>query len=117
MSNPARMIRGRSRRALDRGMSQQRPLYRAWKQDAARVDRWQRGEFPAIRARADAADAVIFFADEASACTGYDARHHVGSGRPHAGGDRPAGRYAVKMVSAAGRLRRVQLRGSRGREA
>ena len=43
------------------GMSPRRPLYRAWKQDAARVDRWKWEEFPAIRARAAAAGAVILF--------------------------------------------------------
>ncbi len=41
------------------GMSPQRPLYRSWKQDPARVERWKREEFPAIRARAAAEGATI----------------------------------------------------------
>ena len=34
------------------GMSAQRPLYRSWKQDPERVERWKREEYPAIKARA-----------------------------------------------------------------
>lgn len=84
------------------GMSPQRPLYRAWKQDAARVDRWKREEFPAIRARAAAEGAVILFADEASVRTDYHAGttwSPVGCTPVVTG---PAVRHAVKMVSAVG---------------
>ena len=48
------------------GMSAQRPLYRSWKQDPERVERWKREEYPAIKARAAEVGATILFADEAS---------------------------------------------------
>ena len=84
------------------GMSPQRPLYRAWKQDPARVEKWKREEFPAIRARAAGAGAVILFADEASVRTDY----HAGTTWAPVGQTPvvtgPAVRHAVKMVSAVG---------------
>jgi Winged helix-turn helix len=51
------------------GMSPQRPLYRSWKQDPQRVEKWKREEYPAIRARAAQVGATILFADEASVRT------------------------------------------------
>lgn len=84
------------------GMSPQRPLYRSWKQDPARVERWKREEFPAIKARARAERAVILFADESSVRTDY----HAGTTwsatghTPVVAG--PAVRHAVKIVSAIG---------------
>lgn len=55
------------------GMSPQRPLHRAYEQDPARVAAWKQEVFPQIQARAKAAGAVIFFADEASVRTDYHA--------------------------------------------
>jgi hypothetical protein len=84
------------------GMSPQRPLYRAWKQDPGRVEKRKRGEYPAIRARAAAAGAVILFADEASVHTDC----HAGTTWAPVGCTPvvtgPAVRHAVKMVSAVG---------------
>jgi transposase len=85
------------------GMSPQRPLYRAWKQDPARVDRWKREEYPAIKARAAAEGATVVFADEASVRTDY----HAGTTWAPVGQTPVVGatavRHAVKMVSAIGR--------------
>jgi transposase len=85
------------------GMSPQRPLYRSWKQDPARVERWKREEFPAIRARAAAEGATILFADEASVRTDY----HAGTTWAPIGETPvvtgPAVRHSIKMVSAIGR--------------
>ncbi|MGH3319345.1 MAG: IS630 family transposase [Nocardioidaceae bacterium] len=82
------------------GMSPQRPLYRAWKQDPERVERWKREEFPTIKARARAEGAVILFADESSVRTDY----HAGTTWSAVGHTPvvpgPAVRHAVKMVSA-----------------
>jgi transposase len=84
------------------GMSAQRPLYRAWKQDPARVEKWKREEYPAIKARAAAEGATILFADEASVRTDY----HAGTTwapigqTPVVTGS--AVRQAIKMVSAIG---------------
>lgn len=57
------------------GFSVQRPLYRAWQQDAELVKQWQATEFPAIRAEAKAVGAVIYFGDEA----GMRSDHHAGT--------------------------------------
>jgi transposase len=84
------------------GMSPQRPLYRSWKQDPARVEKWKREEYPAIRARAAQLGATILFADEASVRTDY----HAGTTWAPVG-QTPvvtgsAVRHAIKMVSAIG---------------
>ena len=84
------------------GMSPQRPLYRAWKQDPGRAGKRKREEYPAIRARPPAAGAVILFADEASVRTDC----HAGTTWAPVGCTPvvtgPAVRHAVKMVSAVG---------------
>jgi transposase len=84
------------------GMSAQRPLYRSWKQDPARVEKWKREEYPAIKARAAQVGATILFADEASVRTDY----HAGTTWAPVG-QTPvvtgsAVRQAIKMVSAIG---------------
>lgn len=53
------------------GLSPQRPLVRAYEQDAERVTRWKEEEFPRIRAKAISAGASIFFCDEAGVRTDY----------------------------------------------
>lgn len=55
---------GRMLRRL--GMSPQRPLWRAYQANPDAVQRWKTEEFPAIRAAAAKAGAVVFFQDEAS---------------------------------------------------
>jgi transposase len=84
------------------GMSAQRPLYRSWKQDPQRVEKWKREEYPAIKARAAEVGATILFADEASVRTDY----HAGTTWAPVGQTPvvtgPAVRQAVKMVSAIG---------------
>ncbi len=84
------------------GMSPQRPLYRSWKQDPERVERWKREEYPAIRARAAADGATILFADEASVRTDY----HAGTTWAPVGQTpvviSSAVRHSVKIVSAVG---------------
>ena len=84
------------------GMSPQRPLYRSWKQDPERVERWKRQEYPAIRARAAAQGATILFADEASVRTDY----HAGTTWAPIGQTpaviSSAVRHSVKIVSAIG---------------
>ena len=84
------------------GMSPQRPLYRSWKQDPHRVEKWKREEYPAIKARAPEVGATILFADEASVRTDY---HADTTWAPV--GQTPvvtssAVRHAVKIISAIG---------------
>jgi len=46
------------------GLSCQKPLFRAWQQDASRVEQWLKREYPRIRAWAKREGAEIFFEDE-----------------------------------------------------
>jgi transposase len=57
------------------GFTPQRPLYRAWQQDPVLVETWRGEVFPALRAEAKRAGAVIYFADEA----GIRSDHHAGT--------------------------------------
>lgn len=55
------------------GFTPQRPLYRAWQQDAEFVEQWREKEFPALAKRAKRENALIFFADEAGMRSDYHA--------------------------------------------
>jgi transposase len=55
------------------GFTPQRPLHRAYEQDAALVQRWLDHDLPKLRALAKARDAVVLFADEASMRSDYHA--------------------------------------------
>lgn len=57
------------------GFTAQRPLYRAYEQDAVLVQRWHREDYPALKARAKKLGALIYFADEA----GMRLDHHAGT--------------------------------------
>lgn len=46
------------------GLSCQKPLFRAWQQDASRVEQWLKREYPRLKARAKREGAEIFFEDE-----------------------------------------------------
>jgi len=93
---------GRLMRRL--GFSPQRPLYRAWQQDPARVERWRAEEYPRIAARAKREGALIFFADE----SGIRSDHHAGTtGAPV--GETPVvkatgARYGLNLLSAVNAL-------------
>ena len=90
------------------GMSPQRPLHRAYQQNPEAVDRWKREQYPAIQAQAEAAGAVIYFADEA----GIRSDYHAGTTWSPVGQTpevkNTGARYSVNMisvVSAKGALR------------
>lgn len=55
------------------GFTPQRPMYRAWQQDAALVEHWQEKDFPALAKRAKRENALIFFADESGIRSDYHA--------------------------------------------
>lgn len=57
------------------GFTAQRPLYQAWQQDAVLVRQWESETYPQIRARARAAGATIYFADE----SGIRSDYHTGT--------------------------------------
>jgi transposase len=82
------------------GLSPQRPLHRAYQQDPEAVERWKRETYPVIRGQAEAAGAVIYFADEAGVRPDY----HAGTTWAPAG-QTPVvadtgNRFAVNMISA-----------------
>jgi transposase len=61
-------------RVLERmGMAPPPRLHRPYGQDPEKTQWWKEAVFPEIRTRAKAKDAAIFFADEASIRTDYDA--------------------------------------------
>lgn len=53
------------------GFSVQKPLYQAWQQDATLVRAWETELYPALRARAQARGATIYFADESGIRSDY----------------------------------------------
>lgn len=53
------------------GLTCQRPLHRAYEQNAARVEHWRQAEFPAIRRQAKEAGAEIWFSDECGVRSDY----------------------------------------------
>ncbi|MDS4077317.1 MAG: IS630 family transposase [Candidatus Accumulibacter sp.] len=55
------------------GFTVQRPLYRAYQQDAVLVERWKTQELPALQQRAQARGAVLLYADEAGLRSDYHA--------------------------------------------
>ncbi len=53
------------------GLTPQRPLRRAYQQDAESVERWHKEDYPAIQRRAKARKALIYFGDEARVQSDY----------------------------------------------
>lgn len=82
------------------GLSPQRPLVRAYQQNAERVRHWKEVEYPRIHAAAKRAGAQIFFCDEA----GVRTDHHTGTTWGEVGRTpvvRGTGaRLALNMISA-----------------
>ncbi len=82
------------------GLSPQRPLHRAYQQNPAAVERWKSEAYPAIRKEAEAAGAVIYFADEAGVRSDY----HAGTTWSPVGQTpvvkNTGARYSVNMISA-----------------
>jgi transposase len=97
------------------GFSAQRPLYRAWQQDGALVERWQAEDYPKIAARAKREKALIFFADE----SGIRSDHHAGTTWAPVGKTpvvkATGARYGFNMISAVnslGQFRFMTVEGS-----
>jgi transposase len=82
------------------GLTCQRPLFRAYQQDAEAVNQWMKQEFPRISARAKAEHASVFFADEA----GIRSDYHAGTTWAPRGQTPRApatgARFGLNMVSA-----------------
>ena len=82
------------------GLSPQRPLWRAYQQNPAAVERWKNEMYPAIRAQAAAEGATIYFGDEAGVRSDY----HAGTTWAPVGQTpivRTTGtRYSLNIVSA-----------------
>jgi len=96
------------------GFTPQRPLYRAWQQDAARVEHWREHEYPKIAARAKREGALVMFADEA----GMRSDYHAGTTWAPVGRTpvvtATGARYGLNMlsaISAQGHLRFMTIEG------
>jgi transposase len=91
------------------GFTPQRPLHRAYEQDAVLVQRWLDTDLPALRLRAKAKGARIFFADEASMRGDY----HAGTTWAPQGQTpivRATGqRHTVNMISAVSSMGELQF--------
>lgn len=84
------------------GFSAQRPLRRAYEQDAVLVQAWYSQELPRLRARAKQRGAVILFADEA----GLRSDYHAGTTWAPVGQTpivhSTGRRFSIQMLSAVG---------------
>lgn len=84
------------------GFSAQRPLHRAWEQDAVLVQSWLQSDLPALQQRAKKQGAMVLFADEAGVRSDY----HTGKTWGPVGKTpvvrRSAARVSVQMISAIG---------------
>jgi transposase len=99
------------------GLSCQKPLFRAWQQDASRVEQWLKKEYPQIRAQAKREKAEIFFEDE----SGVRSDFHGGTTWAPQGKTpvvRVTGqRFSLNMISAVspkGSLRFMVVKGGVG---
>ena len=96
------------------GMSEQRPLWRAYQQDPKAVRRWKEEEYPRLRRRAQRLGAQIFFGDEAGVRSDFHSRTTWGR-RGHTPIVLSTGaRFGVNMISAIsarGQLRFMLTKG------
>lgn len=90
------------------GLSAQRPLWRAWQADEAKVEAWKQTEYPAIAKQARKEGATVYFLDEA----GLRSDHHAGTTWGTVGHTpvvkTTGARHSVNMISAVtaqGKLR------------
>lgn len=99
------------------GLSCQKPLFRAYQQDASLVERWLKEEYPKIRVEARREQAEIFFEDE----SGVRSDFHSGTTWAKTG-ETPVvrvtgARFSLNMISAVsprGELRFMVVRGGVG---
>jgi transposase len=99
---------GRLLRAM--GLSPQRPLWRAYQANPTAVERWKTEEFPRIRAEADKAGALVFFADEAAVRSDYHGGTTWGEvGHPPVVATTGA-RHRVNMISAVSPQHKLHFR-------
>lgn len=82
------------------GFSVQKPLYRAYEQDAVLVEAWRQTDYPALKKRAQERGAVIMYADEA----GLRSDYHTGTTWGETGKTpvvKTTGkRFSIQMLSA-----------------
>lgn len=82
------------------GFSVQKPLYRAYEQDAVLVETWRKTDYPALKKRAQERGAVIMYADEA----GLRSDYHTGTTWAEVGQtpvvQTTGKRFSIQMLSA-----------------
>jgi transposase len=99
------------------GLSCQKPLFRAWQQDASRVQQWLEHEYPRIKTQAKREGAEIFFEDESGVRSDF-----YGGTTWAPKGEAPVvrvtgQRFSLNMISAVspkGSLRFMVVRGGVG---
>lgn len=97
------------------GLSPQRPLWRAWQQDPAAVEKWLKEEFPAIQRQAKKAKGEIWFGDEAGVRPDF---HHGTTWARK--GQTPVvkttgGRFGLNLISAVNRMGAMRFMCVKGR--
>ena len=97
------------------GLSPQRPLWRAWQQDPAAVEKWLKEEFPAIQRQAKKAKGEIWFGDEAGVRSDF---HHGTTWARK--GQTPVvkttgGRFGLNLISAVNRRGAMRFMCVKGR--
>ena len=97
------------------GLSPQRPLWRAWQQDPAAVEKWLKEEFPAIQRQAKKAKGEIWFGDEAGVRSDF---HHGTTWARK--GQAPVvkttgGRFGLNLISAVNRRGAMRFMCVKGR--
>jgi transposase len=97
------------------GLSAQRPLWRAYQQDPAKVARWLETEFPRIQAEARIRRASIWFGDEA----GVRSDGHAGTTWAPRGKtpvvSTTGARFGLNLISAVNRRGDLRFMGVKGR--
>ena len=97
------------------GLSAQRPLWRAYQQDPAKVERWLQAEYPKIAAQAKRQHAQIFFGDEA----GIRSDAHAGTTWAPRGQtpivSTTGARFGLNLISAVSPRGELRFMGTKGR--
>ena len=97
------------------GLSPQKPLHRAYQQDAEAVEEWKASTYPKIQRRAKARKATIYFADEARVQSDY----HSGTTWAPVGQtpviSGTGARYSINLISAVSARGEMRFMGVDGK--
>lgn len=97
------------------GLSAQRPLWRAYQQNPAAVQRWLTEEFPDIQRRARREGAQIFFADEAGVRSDYHSGTTWGKRGQTPVVSSTGARFGINLISAVSAQGQLRFMITKGR--